>query len=119
MREGPVFAQNVKEGGFFWEMLKAQPPGTSDTSRIATDNINNPNAINPIFLLGVRASEGAEETLAGQTLLLPLIRDAVQKGSDSVTMPAPHVLKDVADSADDVVATLRVYINIGRYSVHY
>ena len=28
-------------------MLKTQPPGTSDTSRIATDHINNPNAINP------------------------------------------------------------------------
>ncbi len=99
--------------------MKAQPPGTSDTSRIATDNINNPNAINPIFLLGVRASEGAEETLAGQTLLLPLIRDAVQKGSDSVTMPVPHVLKDGADSVGVVGATLRVYINIGSYSQHF
>jgi hypothetical protein len=119
IREGPVFAHNVKEGGFFWEMLKAQPPGTSDTSRIATDNINNPNAINPIFLLGVRASEGAEETLAGQTLLLPLIRDLVKKGSDSVTMPVPHVLKDGADSVGVVGATLRVYINIGSYSQHF
>jgi hypothetical protein len=119
IREGPVFAHNVKEGGFFWEMLKAQPPGTSDTSRIATDNINNPNAINPIFLLGVRASEGTEETLTGQTLLLPLIRDAVQKGADSVTMPVPHVLKDGADSVGVVGATLRVYINIGSYSQHF
>jgi hypothetical protein len=119
IREGPVFAHNVKEGGFFWEMLKAQPPGTSDTSRIATDNINNPNAINPIFLLGARINEGTEETLAGQTLLLPLIRDAVQKGADSVTMPVPHVLKDGADSVGVVGATLRVYINIGSYSQHF
>jgi hypothetical protein len=119
IREGPVFAYNVKEGGFFWEMLKAQPPGTSDTSRIATDNINNPNAINPIFLLGVRASEGAEEQLAGQTLLLPTIKDAVPKGADSVTMPVPHVLKDGADSVGVVGATLRVYVNIGSYSQHF
>ena len=35
-------------------MLAAQPPGTSDTSRIATDHINNPNAINAIFLLAER-----------------------------------------------------------------
>ncbi len=54
IREGRTFANNVKEGGLFWEMLKAQPPGTSDTSRIATDHINNPNMINPIFLLGAR-----------------------------------------------------------------
>ncbi len=119
LREGPVFAHNVKEGGFFWEMLKAQPPGTSDTSRMATDNINNPNTINPIFLLGARAAEGEEETLTGQTLLLPIIRDAVKKGSNSVTMPVPHVLKDGADSVGVVGATLRVYINIGSYPQHF
>jgi hypothetical protein len=100
-------------------MLKAQPPGTSDTSRIATDNINNPNAINPIFLLGVRAAEGEEETLAGPTLLLPVIRDGVKKGADSVTMSVPHVLKDGADSVGVVGATLRVYVNIGSYSQHF
>ena len=119
LREGPVFAHNVKEGGFFWEMLKAQPPGTSDTSRMATDNINNPNAINPIFLLGARLDEAEEEKLTGQTLLLPVIRDAVKKGADSVTMPVPHVLKDGADSVGVVGATLRVYVNIGSYSQHF
>src|SRR5260370_7446802 len=105
MREGPVFAQNVKEGGFFWEMLKAQPPGTSDTSRIATDNINNPNAINPIFLLGERVREGEEDKLTGQTLLLPIIRDAVNTAPESITIPLPHVLKDGADSVGAVGAT--------------
>jgi hypothetical protein len=119
LREGPVFAHNVKEGGFFWEMLKAQPPGTSDTSRMATDNINNPNAINPIFLLGARLDEAEEEKLTGQTLLLPLIRDAVEKGANSVTMPVPHVLKDGADSVGVVGATLRVYVNVGSYSQHF
>ena len=119
LREGAVFAHNVKEGGFFWEMLKAQPPGTSDTSRMATDNINNPNAINPIFLLGARVAEGEEETLSGQTLLLPVIRDLVKNGAKSVAMPVPHVLKDGADSVGVVGATLRVYINIGSYSQHF
>jgi hypothetical protein len=119
IKEGPVFAHNVKEGGFFREMLNAQPPGTSDTSRIATDNINNPNAINPIFLLGVRAAQGTEETLTGQTLLLPKIRDSVPEGADFVKMPVPHVLKDGADSVGVVGATLRVYINIGSYSQHF
>ena len=51
IREGKVFGPNVTKGGLFYEMLQTQPPGTSDTSRIATDHINNPNAINPIFLL--------------------------------------------------------------------
>src|SRR5206468_6501846 len=48
INEGKVFACNVEKGGFFYEMLLAQPRGTSDTSRIATDHINNPNAINAI-----------------------------------------------------------------------
>jgi hypothetical protein len=54
VNEGKVFACNVEKGGFFDEMLTTQPRGTSDTSRIATDHINNPNAINAIFLLGER-----------------------------------------------------------------
>src|SRR5947207_7504258 len=49
INEGKVFACNVEKGGFFYEMLATQPRGTSDTSRIATDHINNPNAIYPIF----------------------------------------------------------------------
>ena len=62
---------NVKPGGFFWEMFTTQPAGTSDTSRIATDHINNPNAINPIFLLNARLSVAAEETLGSTSLVLP------------------------------------------------
>jgi hypothetical protein len=110
IREGRVFANLVKEGGFFWEMLKNQPPGTSDTSRVATDNINNPNAINPIFLLGSRLSVTEPEVLAGQTLLLPGVTPAAN---------VPHILKDGADSVGVVGATLRVYINIGMYSQHF
>ena len=110
IREGPAFARNVKEGGLFWEMLKVQPPGTSDTSRIATDHVNNPNAINPIFLLGERLGAGHIENIGGETLLMP----GVEK-----EMKVPMVLKDGADSVGVPGATLRVYINIGMYSQHW
>jgi hypothetical protein len=110
IREGKVFAHNVKQGGFFYEMLKLQPPGTSDTSRIATDHINNPNAINPIFELGARLSVAHQETVSGDTLLLP---------GEEPTMMVPHVLKDGADSVGVPGATLRVYINIGMYSQYW
>jgi len=110
IREGRAFAHNVKEGGFLWEMLKAQPPGTSDTSRIATDHINNPNAINAIFLLGERLRVAQEEKLAGDTLRLPGV---------TTPMKVPHILKDGADSVGVPGATLRVYINIGSYSQHW
>src|SRR5215813_2967097 len=49
LREGKVFAPGTTRGSFLWEMLNAQPPGTSDTSRTATDHINNPGAINAIL----------------------------------------------------------------------
>ena len=119
IREGRVFAHNVKEGGFFSEMLKAQPPGTSDTSRIATDHINNPNTINPIFDLGSRLAAGHDETVSGETLLLPTIQEVVTKGSPRQTLKVPMVLKDGADSVGVPGATLRVYVNIGTYSQHW
>ena len=104
IREGRVFAHNAQVGGFFREMLDAQPPGTSDTSRIATDHINNPNAINAIFELGARLSVAHEEQMSGETLLLPGVQPV---------MAVPHILKDGADSVGIAGAILRVYVNIG------
>ncbi|MEA3211382.1 MAG: hypothetical protein QOE70_4439 [Chthoniobacter sp.] len=107
IKEGATFAPNVREGGFFCEMLKTQPRGTSDTSRIATDNINNPNAINPIFLLGVREKLQVEEELAGGSL-------ALAQFTKPKTLVA-HILKDGADSIGIPGATIRVYVNIGMH----
>lgn len=110
IREGAVFAPNVRPGGFFYEMIKAQPRGTSDTSRIATDNINNPNTINAIFLLAERERIQVEEELAGGTLALP---------GTQPKMPVAHILKDGADSIGIPGATIRVYVNIGMYHQHW
>jgi hypothetical protein len=111
INEGKVFACNVEKGGFFYEMLAAQPRGTSDTSRIATDHINNPNAINAIFLLGERERIAATEKVAGGTLALP--------GEKEEMWPVPHVLKDGADSIGVAGATIRVYVNIGMFSEYW
>src|SRR3982751_909627 len=91
-------------------MLLAQPRGTSDTSRIATDHINNPNAINPIFLLAERERIAVPEKMAGGTLALP---------GEKEQMPVPHILKDGADSIGVPGATIRVYINIGMFSEYW
>src|SRR5262249_14591361 len=51
-REGEFFkGYTTGKDDFRWHVLDTQQPGTSDTSRIATDHINNPNAINPIYSL--------------------------------------------------------------------
>ena len=113
INEGKVFACNVERGGFFYEMLAAQPRGTSDTSRIATDHINNPNAINPIFLLAEReriAKNASPEKMTGGALVLP---------GETEEMPVPHILKDGADSIGVRGATIRVYVNIGMFSEYW
>ena len=111
INEGKVFACNVEKGGFFYEMLLSQPRGTSDTSRIATDHINNPNAINPIFLLAERERIAATEKVAGGTLALPDEKEEM--------WPVPHILKDGADSVGVPGATIRVYVNIGMFSEYW
>jgi cytochrome c5 len=110
INEGKVFACNVEKGGFFYEMLATQPRGTSDTSRIATDHINNPNAINAIFLLAERERIATPEKMAGGTLALP---------GEKEEMPVPHILKDGADSIGVPGATIRVYVNIGMFSEYW
>lgn len=109
LREGAAFAYGVKPGNFFAEMLGAQPPGTSDTSRIATDHINNPNAINAIFNVAGRLEMAEEERVGGGTLALKV------PGSDGELRKVPHILKDGADSIGVPGATIRVFVNIGMF----
>jgi mono/diheme cytochrome c family protein len=92
--EGAFFAARIKPDDFRWHVLKTQEPGTSDTSRIATDHINNPNAINAIFNLGDR----------------PKYPEVMPDGS---TQEVNRILKDGADSTGVANASLRVYVNIG------
>ena len=106
LHEGRVFAAGARQGTFFWEMLNAQPRGTSDTSRLATDNINNPSAINSIFLLRERLRIAHEENLSGETLLLP---------ETEARMRVPRLIKDGADSVGFPGAVLRVYVNTGLF----
>jgi hypothetical protein len=108
LREGRVFSRE-KPGSFLWEMLNAQPPGTSDTSRVANDHINNPNAINAIFLLGVRMAEGTEERMVGGAVAL----------AGGEKRRVPHILKDGADSVGVAGAVLRVYVNEGMFSQQF
>ncbi len=92
--EGKLFSLNMKPDDFRWHVAARQPPGTSDTSRFATDHINNPNAINTIFNLASRPTEP-------------------ERQRDGSTVPVHHILKDGADSIGIAGASLRVYVNIG------
>jgi hypothetical protein len=92
--EGKLFSLNMKPDDFRWHVAARQPPGTSDTSRFATDHINNPNAINTIYNLESRPTQP-------------------ERMRDGTTLQVHHILKDGADSVGVAGASLRVYVNIG------
>ncbi|MDR9893777.1 hypothetical protein G7B40_004210 [Aetokthonos hydrillicola Thurmond2011] len=94
IKEAQLFSTKLKDDNFVKQVLNTQPPGTSDTSRVATDHINNPNAINSIFNLSDR----------------PTYPEVMDDGS---TKEVHHILKDGADSTGVANASLRVYVNIG------
>lgn len=95
IKEGALFGQGLSEEDFLYWVYAKQPPGTSDTSRISMDFIDNPNAINSIFYI---------------TSARPAYEEVMNDGS---TQKVPHILKDGADSIGAGGAALRVYVNIG------
>lgn len=92
--EGKFFIQNMGPDDFRWHVGNRQPPGTSDTSRVATDHINNANTINALFNLKFR-------------------RAYPERMPDGTTLDVPRVLKDGADSRGLALASMRVFVNIG------
>jgi len=116
LREGYLFAINLRKRNFLYQMIQQQPAGTSDTSRIATDHINNPNAINAIFNVPSRleVANAHSEQISAESGLLP------GDGVDQAGMrKVPRILKDGADSIGVPAASIRVYVNIGMYSQHW
>lgn len=106
LKPGRIFMLPHQESNFFFQVVNSMPPGTVDTSILATDNINNPRTMNAIYSLGTRLKIAATESLAGGNLDLP---------GTQPTMPIPHVLKDGADSVGAIGALARVYVSIGVF----
>jgi hypothetical protein len=103
-KPGRVFVLPGNESNFLFQVVNAMPPGTIDTSALATDNMNNPRSMNAMYNVGVRLANAAEEKLAGGNLDMP---------GTSAVMRVPHVLKDGADSIGVLGALARVYVSIG------
>ncbi|HTV03390.1 MAG TPA: hypothetical protein VMF13_22760 [Luteitalea sp.] len=95
--EGRLFNLKMTPKDFRWHLGNRQPPGTSDTSRFATDHVHNPSNINAVFLLGKRPT-------------------TMEKMPDGSERAVHHILKDGADSVGVAGASLRVYVNIGMCS---
>jgi len=100
----PIFSFEARPDSFLYQVLNSMPPGTVDTSALASDNINNPRNMNAIYALGTRLKLAQEEDLAGGNLDLP---------GTKPRLAVPHVLKDGADSVGVAGALSRVYLSIG------
>jgi len=100
LREGSIFTAQFTPDDFLWHYGASQPAGTSDTSRVASDGIFNPNSISAIVNLQDR-------------LFQP------EKQADGSTKNVHLILKDGSDSIGLAEAALRVYVNIGLCSDYW
>ncbi len=111
-----LFAYSADLKNFLHQVVHSYAPGTTETSIVSTDYINNPRSNNAIYNLGARlalAHRWGKETLKGGELnnkQLPGFFDPPD------TSWSPRVLKDGSDSVGAVGALNRVYVNIGLYS---
>jgi len=102
-------SRGLKQQNFQWQIVHAEPPGTAETSQVATDHINNPNVINNIANLNLRPTH-AEVTADGVTRnIYHILKD----GADSVGAACLDEPAEVPGANDTACAGLRVYINIG------
>ena len=106
-RNSAVFGFNLRADDFLCQIMKSVPPGTVDTSILATDYNNNPNIINGLFNTAERLAIARNETVDGNALLIT---------PKTAVRPVPHVLVDGADTIGVIGALARVFVNIGTYS---
>jgi hypothetical protein len=126
LRMRAVFGNLLTPDNFIYHVLDSQPPGTIDTSLIASDMINNTNTMNAIFGVPQRVRRSLDnpfERLSGASASLPILgdftvgeREVKETGPYLNPRPVPRVLFDGADSIGVYGALARVYLNIGTYS---
>ena len=135
------FGGELPRNDYFYHVLDSQMPGTIDTSLIASDGINNANAMNAIFGLGWRVERakfnppeqlskdsesfpGLREDKPGSYLKAQLQQAGLETSSGKIGQPGgfegnprfvPRVLVDGSDSVGSWIALARVYLNIGMY----
>jgi hypothetical protein len=136
LRVSAVVGNLLKKDNVVFHILDSQPPGTVDTSLVATDQINNANTMNALFELGGRLDrsgiyghrtpEYAKEYQARYGY-----NDFELSSPESAAMPVllydlpdpylnprpvPRILMEGADSVGTWGALARVHLNIGLFS---
>ncbi len=100
---------------FFRQVAEVQPRGTSETSQVDTDHINNPNVINNIALIDLRPKH-TERTADGvDRQVYHILKD----GADSVGAACLDDPAEIAGKNDTACAALRVFVNIGMCAEYW
>jgi hypothetical protein len=109
-----------------WQIFAHARPGTSDTSAVPTDQVNNPGTINALTNIGQRPVFEGEEVVAwrkaascdvssveGETCWCEPGRSTKCWRKSRQTEAVHHILKGGEDSIGALGAIQRVYFNIG------
>jgi mono/diheme cytochrome c family protein len=94
---------------FRWQVAHAEPPGTADTSQVATDHIDNPGAINSIAALNFRPKHNELMADGSVRQVLHMLKD----GADSVGSACLDDPTEKPGVNDTACAAMRGYVNIG------
>ena len=127
-RVSEIMVSGMASNTLEWQMFAHARPGTSDTSAIPTDQVNNPGTINALINIAKRP------TFADESVLKWRKTAACPKGADEAKCwcepgrdgkcwekslqkeAVHHILKGGEDSIGALEAIQRVYCNIGSCS---
>jgi hypothetical protein len=136
LRIRAVVGNLLKEDNLVYHVIDSQPPGTVDTSLVATDQINNTNTMNALWDFGARLDRSGilahrSPDYAKDYSARYGHNDFEQVSADSAKMPVllydlpdtyanprpvPRILLEGADSIGAWGALARVHLNIGSFS---
>jgi hypothetical protein len=91
LRMSATLGNLLPKNNFVYHILDSQPPGTVDTSLVASDNINNPNTMNSVFNLAQRvlvSLQNPKERLSDPSARLPSVWGKAENGYPDAPPPA-------------------------------
>ena len=135
LRVSSVVGNLLQKDNVVFHILDSQPPGTVDTSLVATDQINNANTMNALFDFGARLDRSGVfahrtpeyakdyndryghndfEVSSAESATMPVLLYGLPDAYAN-PRPVPRILLEGADSVGTWGALARVHLNIGLF----
>lgn len=127
-RMSEVMVSGMPTNTIEWQMFAHARPGTTDTSAVPNDQVNNPGTMNPLINIKQRPTFANEEVIKWRK-----VKSCAANASEDKCWCEPgreskcwekslkketvhHILKDGSDSIGAMEALQRVWVNIGSCS---